>query len=297
MLRAERRRARRNLAPARAGALLGLMLIGDGQREGGRVRRSARVAGTALLAVMLCAGSAAAQQPAETEPPALPPPAVEPLPAEPPPPLPPPGAAAAAAAPIVADTETGELKPMHVDLRATVNADILLAYIGLGASADLGLVPAGPGTLAVGAGFEYDFCGSVCWLFSAITPLDFSHRQIWPQARASYHIGVKSAKNLDIYPFVGLGPVFARSEISVDNGAARYVGTDTSIGVNFGGGINFFVAGPVFIGGEARIRYAAGEYDYRLESGDGSRTYDRGSVDTWSLTGIDVLVAVGVRLP
>ncbi|MBX3205838.1 MAG: hypothetical protein KF764_12265, partial [Labilithrix sp.] len=197
----------------------------------------------------------------------------------------------------VDDKPTGELKPMHVDLRATINADVLLAYIGLGASADLGLVPAGPGTIAVGAGFEYDFCGSVCWLFSALTPLDFSHRQIWPQARASYHLGVKSAKNLDVYPFVGVGPVFARSQISVDNGAARYVGTDTSIGVNFGGGINFFIAGPVFLGGEARIRYAAGDYEYKLESGDGSRTFDRGSVDTWSLTGVDVLVALGVRLP
>jgi hypothetical protein len=186
---------------------------------------------------------------------------------------------------------------MQLDFRGTLNADVLLAYIGLGASADLGLVPAGPGTLAVGAGFEYDFCGSVCWLFSAATPIDFSHRQIWPQARASYHLGLKSARHLDLYPFVGLGPVFARSEISVDNGAARYVGTDTSIGVNFGAGANLFVAGPVFVGGEARIRYAAGDYNYRLESGDGTRTYDRGSVETWSLAGVDVLLAVGVRLP
>jgi len=186
---------------------------------------------------------------------------------------------------------------MHLDFRATLNTDILLAYIGLGASADFGLVPAGPGTIAVGAGFEYDFCGTVCWLFSAATPIDFSHRQIWPQARASYHLGLKSAKHLDLYPFVGVGPVFARSEISIDNGAARYVGTDTSIGVNFGAGANLFVAGPVFLGGEARIRYAAGDYNYRLESGDGTRTYDRGSVETWSLAGVDVLLAVGVRLP
>ena len=195
------------------------------------------------------------------------------------------------------EAETSGLQPRRLDIRATINADVLLAYIGLGASADLGLVPAGPGTIAVGAGFEYDFCGSVCWLFSAVTPIDFSHRQIWPQARASYHLGLKSAKHLDLYPFVGLGPVFARSEISVDNGAARYVGTDTSIGVNFGAGLNLFVAGPLFLGAEGRIRYAAGDYEYRLESGDGTRTYDRGSVETWSLAGVDVLVAIGVRLP
>lgn len=186
---------------------------------------------------------------------------------------------------------------MHLDVRATLNADVLLAYIGLGMSADLGLFRVGPGTLAVGAGFEYDFCGSVCWLFSAATNLDFGHRQIWPQARASYHLGLTSNKKVDFYPFVGLGPVFARSEISVDDGVARYVGKDTAIGLNFGAGLNFFVAEPFFIGGEARVRWAAGEYTYRLESGDGTRTYDKGSVDTWSLSGIDVLVSAGVRLP
>lgn len=209
------------------------------------------------------------------------------------------GAQVAPGAPPAPDPppETSALQPRHLDLRATINADLLLAYIGLGASADLGIVQAGPGTIAVGAGFEYDFCGSVCWLFNAASPIDFSHRQIWPQARASYHLGPKSAKHLDVYPFVGLGPVFARSELSVDNGVARYVGTDTAIGVNFGAGVSLFVAGPVFVGGEARIRYAAGEYDYRLESGDGSRTFAYGSASTWSLAGIDALVAIGVRLP
>ena len=186
---------------------------------------------------------------------------------------------------------------MQLDLRATFNTDIVLAYIGVGISGDLGLIPIGPGTLAVGAGMEYDACGTVCWLFSALTPLEFSHRQVWPQGRASYHLGLKSAKKLDLYPFVGVGPVFARSEIAVDNGLARYVGTDTSIGVSFGGGLNLFVAGPLFIGAEARIRYAAGDYTYKLESGDGTRTYDKGSVETWSLTGLDAMLAIGVRVP
>lgn len=197
----------------------------------------------------------------------------------------------------VDEKPTSELRPRQLDIRVTANADILLAYLGLGMSADFGLIPAGPGTIAIGAGFEYDFCGSVCWLFSAATPIDFSHRQIWPQARGSYHLGIRGAKYVDLYPFVGVGPVFARSELSLQNGAAHYVGTDTSIGVNFGAGVSLLVAGPLFVGGEARIRYAAGEYGYELERGDTTLTYDRGSVDTWSLAGIDVLLAIGVRLP
>ena len=278
-----------------------------------RVLESRSLAAASFVALVSFAGVASAQdQPGE--PPPLPPPgSAAPATAEPPPELPPPstapatppsatpatttGPSAPPATEPLPETPTSELQPRHLDFRGTINADVLLAYIGLGLSADLGLVPAGPGTIAVGAGFEYDFCGSVCWLFSATTPIDFSHRQIWPQARASYHLGLKGAKHLDFYPFVGLGPVFARSEISIDNGAARYIGTDTSIGVNFGAGASLFVAGPLFVGGEARIRYAAGDYNYRLESGDGTRTYDRGSVETWSLTGVDVLVAVGVRLP
>lgn len=194
-------------------------------------------------------------------------------------------------------SSTRALPPLHIDVRGTLSADILLAHIGLGASADIGLVPLGPGTLAVGAGFEYDFCASICWFFSAVTPLEFSQRQIWPQARASYHLGFPSAKTIDLYPFVAVGPIFARSEVSVDNGIARYVGTDTSIGVSAGAGASIFVAGPLFIGGEGRLRYARGSYSYRLESGDGSVAYDSGSVDTWSLTGLDVLLAIGVRLP
>ena len=246
-----------------------------------RVRQKAIAAAAAsLFAILSLAAPVGAQQPTEVSPPPLAPaePAASGAAAEAPPSAAaatagPGGAATAPTSPAGAASEpppekpTDELKPMQLDVRATLNADVLLAYIGLGASADLGLVPVGPGTFAVGAGFEYDFCGSVCWFFSAATPLEFSHRQIWPQARASYHISLPSSKQkLDFYPFVGVGPVFARSQLSVDNGAARYVGTDTSIGVNFGGGLNLFVAGPVFIGGEARVRWAAGEYEYKLES-------------------------------
>jgi hypothetical protein len=193
--------------------------------------------------------------------------------------------------------QTRELRSKRFDVRAALNADTFLAYLGVGLSADMGLVSVGPGTLAVGAGFEYDFCGAVCWDFSASTPLDFGQRHVSLQGRASYHLGFERAKNLDFYPFVGVGPIFARSEVTVENGLARYVGTNTGLGVNFGAGVNLFVFGPVFVGGEARIRWGAGDYDYRLESGDGSIAFDRASVSSWTLAGLDVLFAAGVRLP
>lgn len=196
-----------------------------------------------------------------------------------------------------APADTRGMRLRQIDARATLNADALLAYIGLGMHGDIGVTPIGPGTLAVGAGFEYDFCGSTCWTFSAATPMDFSQRHIWPEARASYHFGLPRAKNLDLYPFLGLGPVFARSQLNVDNGAAKYVGTDTAVGINMGFGASYFPTnGPFFVGGEGHLRYAGGSYDYRLESGDRSRVYDKGAVGDWSLAGIDVLLALGVRI-
>jgi hypothetical protein len=210
------------------------------------------------------------------------------------------GAAVANAAPPQGEThaegDSRVLPPLHLDARITAHSDILLAYFGAGASADFGLVQIGPGTLAVGAGVEYDACGSVCWLFSAVTPLEFTHQQISPQARASYHLALGRSKNLDFYPLVTGGPVLARSTVGVDGGAATYRGTDTAIGVAAGVGFSLFIAGPVFLGGEGRLRYARGTYSYELVSGD-ERTFARGEVDSWSLSGLEIIAGLGVRIP
>jgi len=98
---------------------------------------------------------------------------------------PPPGAPAAGSDPVKPPSGSRPIQPFELDVRGTLSTDILLVYVGVGASADLGIVPAGPGTIAVGAGFEYNFCGSVCWFFSALTPFNFSQYQIVPSVRAS----------------------------------------------------------------------------------------------------------------
>ncbi len=187
------------------------------------------------------------------------------------------------------------LEPLHVDVKATGNADALLAFIGVGGAADVGIVRAGPGVLALGGAGEYDFCATVCWLFNAITPLEFSQRQISLWGRASYHIDIKgkSMEKIDVFPFVMLGPTFAQANIKLDNGAAEYRGKDTAIAAGAGLGANIFVAGPLFVGGEARFRWAQGVYQYELIAGN-ERVID-GSVYSWSTTGIDILFAMGAR--
>ena len=90
------------------------------------------------------------------------------------------------------------LPPRKIDLRLTLNTSPLLSYIGLGASGDVGLRRIGPGTLAVGGGIEHAFCGSVCWTYSGATPMDFGQRQVWPQARVTYHDSCSSLRELGV---------------------------------------------------------------------------------------------------
>jgi hypothetical protein len=248
-----------------------------------------------------------ATAPAAAEPP--PEPAPPPLPATDPKPEAPPkkdesSAASSAAAPptpaqdkpaLFPVPKSKTLEPLHIDLKATGNADALLAFIGVGAAADVGIVRGGPGVFALGAAGEYDFCATVCWLFSAITPLEFSQSQISLWGRASYHIDIKGKglEKIDVFPFIMVGPTFARSNIKLDNGAAEYRGKDTAIAGGAGLGANLFVAGPLFVGAEARFRYAQGVYQYELVYGN-ERVID-GSAYRWSTTGIDVLFAMGGR--
>jgi hypothetical protein len=185
------------------------------------------------------------------------------------------------------------LRPGHVDVRVLANSDILLAFVGVGAAADVGIAPAGPGTLALGVGAEYAFCGTVCWLLNTVTPLSFSHTQLSLSVRGTYHLGL--AKNLDVYPLVTAGPTIARSSVKLDDGSGEYRGRDTGITVGAGGGINYFLADHFFLGGEARLRYGRGTYSYELVAGNNMQTLTEGSVQTWSLTGLDISLAAGVR--
>lgn len=199
--------------------------------------------------------------------------------------------------------KTKTLEPLQVDAKITMNADALLAFVGGGVAADIGVVRVGPGTFALGAAGEYNLCATVCWLLNTVTPLEFGQHEISLWGRASYHIDITTTGSgstltkLDVFPFVMVGPTFASSYVKLDDGSAEYRGKDTAIAVGGGLGANLFVAGPVFIGGEARLRYAQGVYTYELVAGkdDQQRTYAEGSVAHWSMTGIDVQLAVGVR--
>lgn len=195
----------------------------------------------------------------------------------------------------------GALAPLAIDLQGTLSADVPFATLGAGVAGDVGLARLGPGVLAVGGAASYEICGSVCWYFSASTPLSLARTQVTAQARATYRMALSGSRRIELYPLVTAGPVVTSTTIGADGGAVEHRGR--SVGLALGGGVggSVFVAGPVFLGGEARLRFPGVSPRYDLPEGADARL-DRAVVDRWSLatflTGVlDVVLAVGVRIP
>lgn len=195
-----------------------------------------------------------------------------------------------------AEAQTGKtMRPLNLDLRFTGDTDILLAGVDLGIGADFGLIPAGPGVLAVGAEFNYGFCFTACLLLDAITNLDWSSRYLAPSARVSYHFEIpgQGLDKLDLYGVGLLGIVRASTSLASNDGSIRFTGTDTGLSFGLGAGANYFVTDFFFVGGEARLRYAAGAYSWVAEAGRWTFTDDQ---NRWSRSGLSVNLFAGIRL-
>jgi hypothetical protein len=190
------------------------------------------------------------------------------------------------------DAPSAVIEPLQIDVRGVGYADFLLTRLGVGGSIDIGVIPIGKTTIAIGGGFEYVACGTVCWFFSTISDVTFSQHMLAPQGRVTWHF--PTTKSLDVYALVAGGPTFATSKLEFSD--AVYRGKDDSFGIMAGMGLNIFVAGPLFLGVEGRGRYARGTYTYTLESGK-PRAFDDTLVGGWHLIGIEALFGLGLRTP
>lgn len=165
---------------------------------------------------------------------------------------------------------TKVLKPLRADARVTVDADILLAYVSLGLAGDFGLVKLGPGTLAAGAGLDFDFgfCGSVCLVIGGLLGGSYGIRNFFPHARLSYHLELpaKGANNtlqkVNVY-----GVVFGGVVVSSMGFVGRFQGVEVSAtstgvgpGVGLGAGASYFFTERVFVGAEASARFAVARF-------------------------------------
>ena len=181
-----------------------------------------------------------------------------------------------------------ELKPWQVDVRAVVHTTPVLQYGGIGASADAGIARLGPGTLAAGGGMSYDACGMMC----VSVPYEKTQNHFWTEGRLSYHLSTPQMPNVDLYPIATAGFVYARSSLTI--GDAEYRASKLAPTVAFGIGASWFLTKRFFVAGEARLRFAAGEYGYELESGH-PQAFDRSKVNEWTATTIDLGLAAGAR--
>jgi hypothetical protein len=208
---------------------------------------------------------------------------------------------------IEAPVETTKvLGPLRADARFTVDTDILLAYVNLGVSADIGLVKLGPGVLAAGAGLDFGFCGSVCWVIGAVLNGSYGSRNFFPHARLSYHLELPAKagnvlQKIDLY-----GVIFGGVAISSMGFSGQYQGvqvsaTDTGVGpgIGLGGGASYFFTDRVFVGAEASLKYAAGKYTNVVTVTPPNSNVDfrwRDEYTSWSLSGFSLRLFLGFRI-
>ncbi|PTL85250.1 hypothetical protein DAT35_00555 [Vitiosangium sp. GDMCC 1.1324] len=190
--------------------------------------------------------------------------------------------------------------PGDIDARVMLNADVILAFINVGVGVDVGVLKAGPGVLAVGGEFETGACVSPCIALNLATGYAFSHLFYSPNARVSYHLlpgNSPGLQKLDLYGLVLGGVTVTTTRVTgTDAGSGTdfdYQGSDVGPSLGLGAGGKYFFRDNLFVGAEGRLRYSAGEYTYTARAG---RVTLSDSQSTWSLSGFNVQLFVGLRL-
>lgn len=209
---------------------------------------------------------------------------------------------------IEAPAETTKvLAPFRADARFTVDTDILLAYVAFGINADLGLAKLGPGVLAVGAGLDYGFCGTVCLVIGGLLGGSFGIRNFFPQARVSYHIELpaKGANNtlqkVDVYGMVFGGVVVSSMGFAATYQGAQVTASSTGVGpgIGLGAGGSYFFTDRVFVGAEAAAKYAQGTYTDVVTATPPNSNVDfrwRDMYSNWSISGVSLRLFIGFRI-
>lgn len=182
-------------------------------------------------------------------------------------------------------------------MRVHLDGDILLAFVELGVAADLGLIPAGPGTVALGAELSGGICLTACGLIGLVTGISVSDRFISPHARLTYHFLPPNQKleGVDLYGLVLAGVTVSNQKVSgtIENVDFNFTGTGVGPSIGLGLGAKKFVKERLFIGGEARLRYARGDYHYSEQV---ENITFLGVDPDWSQTGLSLLVFGGIRI-
>jgi hypothetical protein len=206
--------------------------------------------------------------------------------------LPASGPESAAAAPVSSFVMT----PGRVHVRGALDAHLLLAAVDVGASAELGLVPMGAGTLALGAGLDYGVCFIFCAISSATRPIGVSESHLTPHARLSYHFGLNDTpalQRMDLYGVVLAGMTWASARFTEDGSTHVVTADDAGLMVGVGMGASYFLQENFFAGLETRLHFSQGRY---VLPGQVGNTPLRQSDSSWSTNGASLVFFAGLRL-
>ncbi len=189
----------------------------------------------------------------------------------------------------------------NLDLRANFNADILLTFVNAGIGVDVGVLPLGPGVLALGGEIEAGACVTFCLGFNLLTGWDLSTRYLSPHARVTYHFTPPakspSLQKVDFYGLAFGGITYNTAGLSGDAGDQRfeYTGVDIGPSLGLGAGAKYFFKedSGLFLGAEGRLRWSAGTYAWTARVGSVAISDTQ---SFWSLSGFNVQLFAGIRI-
>lgn len=172
------------------------------------------------------------------------------------------------------------LHPGNLDLRIGGGASLLPPSVEAGISTELGVVRIGDGTLSIGAELGIQQCVLACSLRDLFDLRTVSTRDLHALGRLGYHfiLGARNDNRVELSGFLLAGVMEARTtETSPDN---HYEGRGRGPAFGLGVSGSYFLSPRLFVGGEARLRFASGSYD------DDGRHWVRGGLSTLLLAGI-----------
>ncbi|MCY1075272.1 hypothetical protein [Archangium lansingense] len=186
------------------------------------------------------------------------------------------------------------LRPGNVDLRVEGAASLLPLSLEAGATVDVGVLPLATGTLSLGAELSGNLCALACWVPNLFLDRDTSRWELSAVGRLGYHFTLanRNYSKVDLFGVL-LGGVL-EPHTTVTTPAYRFEGRGRGPVFGLGIGGNYFPSSSrLFVGGEARLRFSTGAYEFTLSRGTHEFTDDE---RRWVRLGLSTAFFVGVRL-
>lgn len=185
------------------------------------------------------------------------------------------------------------LHPGGVDLRVEGAVSLPLLYVQTGATVDVGVLPLGPGTLALGVELGFNLCATACWVPNLVLERHVSRYDLSALGRLGYHFTVddRNYRRVDFHGVLAGGVMEARTTFTGPDYRVEGRGRGPSVSLGLGG--NYFPRSRFFVGAEVQLHFATGLYALDVTRG----TYVPTDEDRrWIQLGLGSTFFLGFRL-